>query len=102
MGCGYPEKVIQYLINDYQEEYGITLPFEDALCILNLFDGLCAVRRHAVSFFFSRSLALHVSQRFIRSYVRVHPLCGKKRRNCSPFPDKRTPAWQLLSKGGIL
>ena len=43
MGYGYPEEVIQDFIDDYQEEYNITLPFDDALRMLSLFDGLCAL-----------------------------------------------------------
>jgi hypothetical protein len=31
MGYGYPQEVVQDFIEDYAEEWGVLLPFEDAL-----------------------------------------------------------------------
>jgi hypothetical protein len=43
MGYGYPEDVVQDFIEDYEEEWGVILPFGDALLMMSLFDGLTAL-----------------------------------------------------------
>lgn len=43
MGYGYPEEVVYDFIEDYQEEWGVALPFQDALLMMSLFDGLSAL-----------------------------------------------------------
>jgi hypothetical protein len=43
MGYGYPEEVVYDFIDDYREEWDVTLPFGDALLMLSLFDGLSAL-----------------------------------------------------------
>ncbi len=43
MGYGYPEEVVYDFIDDYREEWGVMLPFRDALLMMSLFDGLSAL-----------------------------------------------------------
>lgn len=43
MGYGYPQEVVQDFIEDYEEEWGVILPFDDALLMLSLHDGLSAL-----------------------------------------------------------
>jgi hypothetical protein len=43
MGYSYPEKVVWEFIDDYEAEWGVVLPFRDAILILSLFDGLTAL-----------------------------------------------------------
>ncbi len=43
MGYGYPEEVVQDFIDDYAEEYGVVLPYPEALRMLSLFDSLCGL-----------------------------------------------------------
>lgn len=43
MGYGYPEEVVRDFIDDYEDEWGVKLPFGDALLILSLYEGLSAL-----------------------------------------------------------
>lgn len=43
MGYGYPEEVVRDFIEDYEEMWGVTPPFEDALLMMSLYDGLAAL-----------------------------------------------------------
>jgi hypothetical protein len=43
MGYAYPKEVVQEFIEDYWEEWDVLIPFEDALLMLSLHDGLSAL-----------------------------------------------------------
>jgi len=43
MGYGYPEEAVQDFIEDYEEMWGVALPFEDALLMMSLYDGLAVL-----------------------------------------------------------
>jgi hypothetical protein len=39
----YSEDVVQDFIEDYEDEYGVTVPQDDAFLMLSLFDSLCVL-----------------------------------------------------------
>jgi hypothetical protein len=43
MSYAYPAEVVQDFIEDYEDEWGVALPFEDAVLMLSLHDGLSAL-----------------------------------------------------------
>lgn len=43
MGYGYPEDAVWDFIEDYEHEYSVSVPFDDALLMLHLFDSLCVL-----------------------------------------------------------
>jgi hypothetical protein len=40
MGYAYSQEVVQEFIEDYWDEWGVLIPFEDALLMLSLSDSL--------------------------------------------------------------
>ena len=43
MNYSYPDKVVRDFIEDYKESWNVTLPKEDAVLMMSLFDGLSAL-----------------------------------------------------------
>jgi len=43
MEYGYPEAVVREFIDDYERDWGVRVPFHDAVLLLSLYDGLCVL-----------------------------------------------------------
>jgi len=39
-GNGYPEDVVMDFVEDYEENWCVRIPFDDAVLIMSLYDGL--------------------------------------------------------------